>query len=481
MSHVDPYGGTEPRGWQRPEQPRGTERTRGPERRDVPPGRPWPAGDDDTLVRARHTGVAPDTYPPVPAYPDQHEPAVPTESYLPPDLYAPAGRPGAGRGAAQHNGHHDLDPEPGPWARDRVDGGPAYPDPDDVADAPTNPVGWPRVGPVPETGPDPRGVPGPETGPARTDGPEPRAGSEVRVDDDGDPEESPPRRRGPGRRRATRSGKPAGTGRAGRNLPAAIGVGLGLGAAIVVPLFLFRPAFLAVIAAAIAVGIWEMTRAVRANGAHPPFVPLVAGGLLMVGLAWWAGPDALSLGLLVTVLATLVWRLGDGPAGYQRDMTAATLIAVYVPFLGGFAALLAAAPGDGHLRVLVTLVAVVLSDTGGYAAGVAFGKHPMAPSVSPKKSWEGFAGSVTAAALGSALLLWLLLDVAPWWGALFGLAVSVAAVLGDLAESMIKRDLKIKDMSNLLPGHGGLMDRLDSILFAVPTGYLLLALMAPMG
>jgi phosphatidate cytidylyltransferase len=273
---------------------------------------------------------------------------------------------------------------------------------------------------------------------------------------------------------------PAQSGRAGRNLPAAISVGLGLGAIIVVPLFLFRPAFLAVIAGAIGVAIWEMVRAVRGSGAHPPLVPLIAGGVLMVGLAWWAGPDALSLGLLVTVLAAMVWRLADGPAGYQRDIAATALIAVYVPFLGGFAALLAVPP-DGDMRVVVTFAAVVLSDTGGYVAGVYLGRHPMAPSVSPKKSWEGFGGSVLAAGLGSGLLLWLLLDVAPWWGAVFGLAVTGAAVLGDLGESMIKRDLGIKDMSNLLPGHGGLMDRLDSILFAVPVAYLLLALFAPTG
>ncbi|WP_422770839.1 phosphatidate cytidylyltransferase [Plantactinospora sp. WMMC1484] len=338
-------------------------------------------------------------------------------------------------------------------------------------DAPTNPVGWPFVGADPDPGTESRSPADlrPPTHPQPTAGPE--SGS--------DPE--PLSRRGPGRRRATRSGKPAGPSRAGRNLPAAIAVGLGLGAAIVVPLFLFRPAFLVVVALAVAVGIWEMTRAVRPAGMQPPLVPLVAGGLLMVGLAWWAGPDALSLGLLVTVLATMVWRLGDGPAGYQRDMTAATLIAVYVPFLGGFAALLAAEPADGDLRVLATLVAVVLSDTGGYAAGVAFGKRPMAPSVSPKKSWEGFAGSVLAAAVGSSVLLAILLDVALWWGALFGVAVSVAAVLGDLAESLIKRDLSVKDMSNLLPGHGGLMDRLDAILFAVPTAYLLLAIFVPAG
>jgi phosphatidate cytidylyltransferase len=286
------------------------------------------------------------------------------------------------------------------------------------------------------------------------------------------------RRRAGGHRARRTTDKPAGSGRAGRNLPVAIGVGLGLAAAILVPLFAFRPAFLGVIALAAAVGIWEMARAVRRVDARPPLAPLLTGGVLMVGLAWWGGPDALTLGLLATVLAALLWRLADGRTGYRRDATAALLIAVYVPFLAGFAALLTVPP-DGEWRVLVTLAAVVLSDTGGYAAGVFLGRHPMAPTVSPKKSWEGFCGSLAAAAVGSAVLLFALLDVEPWWGAVFGVAVSVVAVLGDLAESMIKRDLAIKDMSRLLPGHGGLMDRLDSILFAVPTAYLILSILVP--
>jgi len=172
-----------------------------------------------------------------------------------------------------------------------------------------------------------------------------------------------------------------------------------------------------------------------------------------------------------------VWRLADGAAGYHRDAMAATLIAVYVPYLGSFAALLAA-PADGAKRVLIMLVSVVLSDTGGYVAGVFFGKHPMAPSVSPKKSWEGLVGSVIATAAGGALLLYFLLDVAWWWGLVFGVAIAAAGVLGDLAESLVKRDLGIKDMSRLLPGHGGLMDRLDSILFAAPVAYLLLSVLA---
>jgi phosphatidate cytidylyltransferase len=181
---------------------------------------------------------------------------------------------------------------------------------------------------------------------------------------------------------------------------------------------------------------------------------------------------------MVSVLATLVWRMGDGPEGYQRDMGAATLILLYVPFLLGFAAVLSA-PADGEWRILATLAVVVLSDTGGFVTGVKFGKHPMAPTISPKKSWEGFAGSVFAAAVGGSLLLYFLLEVKPWWGAVFGVVVSVAAILGDLSESLLKRDLGIKDMSNLLPGHGGLMDRLDSVLFAAPTAYLLLSVLAP--
>jgi phosphatidate cytidylyltransferase len=268
-------------------------------------------------------------------------------------------------------------------------------------------------------------------------------------------------------------------GRAGRNLPAAIGVGVALGAVILASLFLWRPAFLGVVAVAVGIGIWEMVRAIRISGVNPPLIPLVAGGALMTGLAWWGHADALTFGLVITVLAAMVWRLADGAGGYGRDVTAATLVAVYVPFLAGFAALLASAPSDGDLRVLVTLAAVVLSDTGGYVAGVLFGRHPMAPSVSPKKSWEGLGGSLIATAIGGAILLNLLFHVSLAWGAVFGIAVSAAAVVGDLGESMMKRDLGVKDMSNLLPGHGGLMDRLDSIVFAAPTSYILLIILAP--
>jgi phosphatidate cytidylyltransferase len=200
----------------------------------------------------------------------------------------------------------------------------------------------------------------------------------------------------------------------------------------------------------------------------------------MVGLAWHDGTDSLLVGLAVTVVASLLWRLADGPRAVRRDLTPTLMIAVYVPFLLSFAMMLQLpdAEGDGRWRVLCTLFAIVLSDTGGYVAGVFLGKHKMAPSISPGKTWEGFAGSICAAALGSALLLYFLLDIPSYWGLLFGAVLSVVAVVGDLAESMLKRDLGRKDMSNLLPGHGGVMDRLDSILFAVPTAYLLFAVIA---
>ncbi|GHJ56029.1 hypothetical protein Nm8I071_53360 [Nonomuraea sp. TT08I-71] len=466
MSHPDPYGNAEPRGWDRPA-PLPWPET------DLEPG-PW-----------RRPDAGPEAYARPPGRPAVDPYARPVDAYDAPRGRRPYdGPPVPERGwrdepAPRGPGHADAGPggfrtaDRDPWDRDQRDRDPWDHDPRDRgrgADPRERYDATPRDDEYPTA----------QIAPVRD---EPTTQLTPVRDEPGPDPEQPAARRSRGRRRASADRPPTvqpKTSRAGRNLPAAIGVGLALGAAIVVPLFFYLPAFLAVIAAAVAIGSWEMARAVRRSGAHPPLVPLVAGGVITIGLAWFAGPDALCLGLLVTVLGTMIWRLGDGPGNYQRDLTAATLIAVYVPFLGGFAAMLAAAPDDGHLRVLVTLVAVVLSDTGGYAAGVAFGKHPMAPTISPKKSWEGFAGSVTAAAAGSALLLWLLLDVAPWWGALFGMAISVAAVLGDLAESMIKRDLGVKDMSNLLPGHGGLMDRLDSILFAVPTAYLLLAVFVPM-
>ncbi|MGY1824432.1 phosphatidate cytidylyltransferase [Geodermatophilus sp. SYSU D00079] len=267
-------------------------------------------------------------------------------------------------------------------------------------------------------------------------------------------------------------------GRAGRDMVAAIGVGAGLGAVIVVSLLVYRPAFLLVVVAAILVGIVELSRALQAGGAHPPLAPVLVGAVAMLGLAWSRGSSGLVVGFLLTALAVLLWRLGDGPVGYLRDASAGVLVAAYVPLLAGFAVLLLV-PDDGVARVLLFIATVVGNDVGGFAAGVLFGRHPMAPSVSPKKSWEGMAGSVLACVLIATPVVTLALD-GPWWGGvLFGAALAVSATVGDLGESLIKRDLGIKDMGNLLPGHGGIMDRLDSLLPSAAVAYLLLAWVAP--
>jgi phosphatidate cytidylyltransferase len=271
--------------------------------------------------------------------------------------------------------------------------------------------------------------------------------------------------------------KPVG-GRAGRNLPAAIGVGVGLAAVILASLLVWRPAFLAVLVAAVLVAVVELTRALRTGGFHAPLVPLLVGALGMEVLAWTRGPTGLITGFFLTALAVLLWRLAPGPAGYRRDAAAGVLVALYVPLLAGFAVLLLV-PGDGATRVLVFIATVVASDVGGYAAGVLFGKHPMAPSISPKKSWEGMAGSVLTCMLVATPIIVFALD-GPWWGGLvFGAALAVSATVGDLGESLIKRDLGIKDMGDLLPGHGGIMDRLDSLLPSAAAAYLLLSVLAP--
>jgi phosphatidate cytidylyltransferase len=275
------------------------------------------------------------------------------------------------------------------------------------------------------------------------------------------------------------AGTPRATGRAGRDMASAIGVGLGMGAVILAALLIWRPAFLLVVTVAVLVSIVELTGALQRGGHRPPRPPVLVGAVAMVALAWTRGPSGLVVAFLLTVFAVLLWRLGDGPVGYLRDASAAVFVSLYVPLLAGFAVLLLV-PDDGSARVLAFIATVVCSDVGGFAAGVLFGKHAMAPSVSPKKSWEGLAGSVAACVLIGTLLVTFTFH-GPWWGgALYGVAIALTATLGDLGESLIKRDLGIKDMGDLLPGHGGLMDRMDSLLPSAAVAYLILSVVVPL-
>jgi phosphatidate cytidylyltransferase len=265
--------------------------------------------------------------------------------------------------------------------------------------------------------------------------------------------------------------------RAGRNLPAAIAVGVGLGAVILGSLFWQKVLFIFVVLAAVLVAVDELIRVFHAAGAKLHRVPLFAGTAAMAVSAYFGGPLALLVAMALTVLATIFWRMPDGSVGFVRDITTGTFLISYVPLLAGFAILLVQPEHDGPERVVTFFLVVVASDVGGYVAGILFGKHPMAPTISPKKTWEGFTGS-TLACIGAGIgsVVWLL-DGDWWVGAIVGVVAVLTATVGDLAESMIKRDLGIKDMSNLLPGHGGVMDRLDSLLATAPAVWLLLHLL----
>ncbi|MFC9586358.1 phosphatidate cytidylyltransferase [Streptomyces yangpuensis] len=264
--------------------------------------------------------------------------------------------------------------------------------------------------------------------------------------------------------------------RAGRDLRAAIGVGVGLGAVIFASLLIVKAVFVGVIVVAVVVGLWELTsRLQEKKGIKAPLVPLAVGGAAMVIAGYVRGAEGAWVAMALTVLAVLVWRMTEPPEDYLKDVTAGAFAAFYVPFLATFVAMLLT-PDDGPQRVITFLLLTVVSDTGAYAVGWRFGKTKLAPRISPGKTREGLFGAVAFAMVAGALCMEFLIDGGAWWqGLLLGLAVAVSATLGDLGESMIKRDLGIKDMGTLLPGHGGIMDRLDSLLPTAPVVWLLLA------
>ena len=285
----------------------------------------------------------------------------------------------------------------------------------------------------------------------------------------------------PATRRAIRAAAPAAAGpssRAGRNLPVAIASGVVLGAGAAGALVAHPVVFVVVICVAMVIAVWEMRQALSEGGLFAPFAPVAIGAVSMIVAAYVRGAEALVFAAALTLVATLVWRVADGLAGAVRDVGAGALILLYPCLLAGFAAMMLAEP-QGQWRIFVFIIITIASDIGGYAFGVLLGKHPMAPKLSPKKSWEGFAGSVISCALVGAIAIPLTLD-GPWWqGAVLGALVAPVATIGDLIESSLKRNLGIKDMSNIIPGHGGLMDRLDSLVLVVPLVWVALRVIAP--
>jgi phosphatidate cytidylyltransferase len=268
--------------------------------------------------------------------------------------------------------------------------------------------------------------------------------------------------------------------RTGRNLPLAILIGVGLGLALVFSLIFVKAIFMIFAGALIGFTAFELASALRFAGRDVPRWPTVIAGVATVPAAFYLGDQGKWLVTLAGILFVTLWRVAELARPSHRstardlwaDIAAGAFIQVYVPFLGSFAVLLAAQVG-GEWWALASLVTVVLVDIGAYASGLTFGKHPMAPRISPKKTWEGFAGSVVVAIVAGVLLSIFMLREPWWFGLIFGAVMVFTATIGDLTESLIKRDLGIKDISTWLPGHGGFLDRLDSILPSAAAAYVL--------
>lgn len=263
---------------------------------------------------------------------------------------------------------------------------------------------------------------------------------------------------------------------AGRNLPAAVTTGVVLLVPAVFGIFFMPPVLIAVWIVLLCMGAWEVARALESRplegGGHLkiPKIPLFIGAAAMPVAAYLGGAEALTLGLMVTAVAVLIGAAVLRVSDPGRSIVASIFVACWVPFLISFAVLLLQVP-QGEWRLVIVVLLVVANDTFGYIAGVLFGKHPMAPKISPKKSWEGFAGSLIGAVAVGVTASWLIFDEALIIGAILAVVVVCAATAGDFSESMVKRELGVKDMSHMLPGHGGVMDRLDSLVFAMPSAY----------
>ena len=278
------------------------------------------------------------------------------------------------------------------------------------------------------------------------------------------------------------SPQPAKASKAGRDLPAAIAVGLILGGT-VIAILLFAPhLWVPLVAMAMALATHEVVRRLRTGGYSIPVVPLLVGGQAMIWLTWPFGAAGALGAYGGTVLVCLIWRLlsqglDSQPVNYLRDVAVTIFLATWIPLFGAFAVLLVY-PQDGWARVFAYMLGVAFSDIGGYTAGVLFGKHRMVPAISPKKSWEGFAGSLVCGTTAAVLAVVFLMHK-PWWvGVPLGIMLVITATLGDLVESQVKRDLGIKDMGTLLPGHGGLMDRIDGALPSAVATWIVLSLLA---
>ena len=255
--------------------------------------------------------------------------------------------------------------------------------------------------------------------------------------------------------------------RAGRKLLPSILVGLVL-LAIIFSTMAYVPVLFAIfVGSAILVALHELTSALKLQGIVLNYLHISLSTAAILISTWVGGLPGLAVSVSVALIANLFLALLQGTDGFIKNATARAFTLLYPGFIAGFIFLLARS-GDGFSYIATLVIVVGCNDTFAYVFGVLFGKHPLAPTISPKKTWEGFIGGLVFTSAGSALAFYYLLDHHPAIGALAGFAGVIAATIGDLVESAIKRDLSIKDMGTLLPGHGGMLDRLDSVLITAP-------------
>ena len=255
--------------------------------------------------------------------------------------------------------------------------------------------------------------------------------------------------------------------RAGRKLGPSILVSLAILAVVFVTISFAPPLFAIFAWVAILLAGRELTKAYKAGGIELPVNAISIAITLLLAAAWFGRVSGLAVAIAIAIPCVLVYMLLRDPKDFVRKSTAAAFAIFYLAFLGGFILLLAH-DKDGLARIFTLVVLVSCNDTFAYIFGVLIGKHPLAPAISPKKTWEGLVGSIIATTIGSALVFQFALDHTWWIGAAIGLVAVVTSTCGDLIESAVKRDLAIKDMGTILPGHGGILDRIDSVLFTGP-------------
>ncbi len=263
--------------------------------------------------------------------------------------------------------------------------------------------------------------------------------------------------------------------KAGRKLLPSIGVGLSLIGLVWFTLSYQRALFAIVVTIAVILGARELVRAFAPRSIVVSFNGLTVASIGLSYAAWVGGVAGLAIATAIAIPLLLIRALLQGPEGFVAKATATTFSLLYLPFLAGFLILLAR-PSTGFQRVMTFMVLVGCNDTFGYIVGVLLGKHPLVPKISPKKTWEGLAGSLVFTMIGGALAFEYIMNMHWWIGLTVGLMIVFTATCGDLIESAMKRDLSLKDMGTLLPGHGGMLDRLDSVVLSAPAMWLALEL-----